>query len=144
MDRHAVRFHRLLRAVQGLGRLTHAQPRADQRHHPQLLGRQALSGQRPKIRAAVFTLGHAISDARSFEARDAQFDLLRQQLAWRRNQDAQQDIGTAIEVGGKLGQKTDAIAARSGTSATSSTGSGSSIVRYPRKVTSVRPAPSIT
>ncbi|HOZ25561.1 MAG TPA: DUF4349 domain-containing protein, partial [Thermomonas sp.] len=33
-------------------------------------------------------------DARSFEARDAQFDLLRQQLAWRRNQDAQQDIGT--------------------------------------------------
>lgn len=56
-------------------------------------------------------------DARSFEARDAQFDLLRQQLAWRRNQDAQQDIGTAIEVGGKLGQKTDAIAARSDTAA---------------------------
>ena len=56
-------------------------------------------------------------DARSFEARDAQFDLLRQQLAWRRNQDAQQDIGTAIEGGGKLGQKTDAIAARSDTAA---------------------------
>ena len=51
-------------------------------------------------------------DARSFEARDAQFDLLRQQLAWRRNQDAQQAIGTAIEGGGKLGQKADAIAAR--------------------------------
>ena len=31
-------------------------------------------------------------DGRSFEARDAQFDLLRQQMAWRRNQDAQQQI----------------------------------------------------
>lgn len=51
-------------------------------------------------------------DGRTFEARDAQFDLLRQQLAWRRNQDAQRDIGAAIEAGGKLGQKTDAIAAR--------------------------------
>lgn len=51
-------------------------------------------------------------DGRRFEARDAQFDLLRQQLAWRRNQDAQQDIGAAVEGGGKLGQKADAIAAR--------------------------------
>lgn len=51
-------------------------------------------------------------DSRSFEARDAQFELLRQQLAWRRNQEAQQEIGTAVEGGGKLGQKADAIAAR--------------------------------
>lgn len=51
-------------------------------------------------------------DGRRFEARDAQFDLLRQQLAWRRNQDAQQDIGNAVEAGGKLGQKTNAIGAR--------------------------------
>lgn len=51
-------------------------------------------------------------DGRSFEARDAQFELLRQQLAWQRNQKAQQDIGTAVEGGGKLGQKADAIAAR--------------------------------
>lgn len=51
-------------------------------------------------------------DGRSFEARDAQFELLRQQLAWRRNQEAQQDIGAAVEDGGKLGQKADAISAR--------------------------------
>lgn len=51
-------------------------------------------------------------DSRSFEARDAQFDLLRQQMAWRRNQDAQQQIGAAIEDGGKLGQKAEAIATR--------------------------------
>ena len=64
----------------------------------------------PFLRAIVSQM--EFLDARSFEARDAQFDLLRQQLAWRRNQDAQQDIGTAIEGGGKLGQKADAIAAR--------------------------------
>lgn len=51
-------------------------------------------------------------DGRSFEARDAQFDLLRQQMAWRRNQDAQQQIGAAIDQGGKLGQKAEAIAER--------------------------------
>jgi hypothetical protein len=51
-------------------------------------------------------------DGRSFEARDAQFDLMRQQMAWRRNQDAQQEIGAAIDGGGKLGQKAEAIAAR--------------------------------
>lgn len=51
-------------------------------------------------------------DGRSFEASDAQFELLRQQLAWRRNQEAQQDIGAAVEGGGKLGQKADAISAR--------------------------------
>ena len=51
-------------------------------------------------------------DGRSFEARDAQFDLLSQQMAWRRNQEAQQQIGAAIDGGGKLGQKAEAIAAR--------------------------------
>ena len=51
-------------------------------------------------------------DGRSFEAHDAQFELLRQQLAWQRNQEAQQDIGAAVEDGGKLGQKADAISAR--------------------------------
>ena len=51
-------------------------------------------------------------DGRNFEARDAQFELLRQQLAWQRNQDAQQEIGAAVGDGGKLGQKAEAISAR--------------------------------
>lgn len=52
-------------------------------------------------------------DSRHFEAMDAQFQLLRQQLAYQRGQDAQQALGAATAQGGKLGQKTDAIMARS-------------------------------
>lgn len=51
-------------------------------------------------------------DQRSFSARDAQFDLLRQQLARQRAQDEQQELGEAVRAGGKLGDKTDAIQSR--------------------------------
>ncbi len=51
-------------------------------------------------------------DRRTFNARDAQFDLLRQQLARQRAQDAQQELGAAVQAGGKLGDKADAIQAR--------------------------------
>ncbi len=62
------------------------------------------------LRAIV---GHIVFlDQRSFAARDAQFDLLRQQLDMLRNQETQNDLGQAVKDGGKLGQKTDAIATR--------------------------------
>lgn len=51
-------------------------------------------------------------DHRSFSARDAQFDLLRQQLARQRAQDEQQELGEAVQAGGKLGDKAGAIQAR--------------------------------
>lgn len=51
-------------------------------------------------------------DRRNFAATDAQFELLRQQLAYQRNQQAQQELGQAKDEGGKLGQKAEAIAAR--------------------------------
>lgn len=51
-------------------------------------------------------------DRRSFTARDAQFDLLRQQLARQRAQDEQRELGGAVQAGGKLGDKADAIQAR--------------------------------
>ncbi|MBD9480476.1 DUF4349 domain-containing protein [Pseudoxanthomonas sp. PXM02] len=51
-------------------------------------------------------------DRRNFNARDAQFDLLRQQLARQRAQDEQQELGDAVQAGGKLGDKADAIQAR--------------------------------
>lgn len=62
------------------------------------------------LRAIV---GHIVFlDQRNFDARDAQFDLLRQQLEQMRNQETQGDLGQAIKDGGKLIQKTDAISAR--------------------------------
>ncbi len=51
-------------------------------------------------------------DSRNFEAMDAQFQLLRQQLAYQRSQETQQELGAATAQGGKLGHKTEAIAAR--------------------------------
>ena len=51
-------------------------------------------------------------DARTFEATDAQFDLLRQQLAYDRHQNAQQALANAARAPGKTGEKTDAIGAR--------------------------------
>ena len=51
-------------------------------------------------------------DQRNFAARDAQFDLLRQQLDMMRNQETQTELGQAVKDGGKLVQKTDAIASR--------------------------------
>ncbi|MET0656125.1 MAG: DUF4349 domain-containing protein [Pseudoxanthomonas sp.] len=51
-------------------------------------------------------------DRRSFEAADAQFAMLRQQLAYRRGQETQQELGQATQQGGKLGQKVESIEAR--------------------------------
>ena len=62
------------------------------------------------LRAIV---GHIVFlDQRSFSAQDAQFELLRRQLDAIRNQETQSDIGQAIEGGGKLGPKAEAITAR--------------------------------
>ncbi|MES2320356.1 MAG: DUF4349 domain-containing protein [Pseudomonadota bacterium] len=62
------------------------------------------------LRAIV---GHVVFlDERNFAARDAQFDLLRQQLGAMRSQETQTDLGQAVKDGGKLVQKTDAISAR--------------------------------
>jgi hypothetical protein len=51
-------------------------------------------------------------DHRTFEATDAQFDMLRQQLAFERGQEGQRDIGQAEQQGGRLDQRTDAIQLR--------------------------------
>ena len=51
-------------------------------------------------------------DRRNFDAADAQFAMLRQQLAYRRNQETQQELGQATQQGGKLGQKVESIGAR--------------------------------
>ncbi len=51
-------------------------------------------------------------DHRTFDATDAQFDMLRQQLVWQRSQESQQDIGQAEQQGGKLDQRTDAVQMR--------------------------------
>lgn len=48
-------------------------------------------------------------DQRSFAAQDAQFDLLRQQLAYRRNQETQEELGQVSREAGKIYQKMDAI-----------------------------------
>jgi hypothetical protein len=54
----------------------------------------------------------AFLDARSFEADDVQFDLLRKQLAYQRAQEAQADIATAGAQPGKTGARVDAAIAR--------------------------------
>ena len=51
-------------------------------------------------------------DRRNFDAADAQFAMLRQQLAYRRSQETQQELGDAVQQGGKLGQKAEVISAR--------------------------------
>lgn len=53
-------------------------------------------------------------DQRGFQAADAQFDLLRRQLAWQREQQAQQALGDAVRDGDRLDRKADVIAARTG------------------------------
>lgn len=52
-------------------------------------------------------------DGRNFAAEDAQFQLLRQQLAFQRAQEAQLELGQATNEGGRLDRKTGAIVARS-------------------------------
>ncbi|WP_028451023.1 DUF4349 domain-containing protein [Chitinilyticum aquatile] len=51
-------------------------------------------------------------DQRTFTAQDAQFALLRETLAQRRNQQAQQQLADVAEGQGKAGEKTAAITAR--------------------------------
>jgi Domain of unknown function (DUF4349) len=53
-------------------------------------------------------------EQRSFTAADAQFQILRQQLAFQREQDAQRQIGQAAQQGGRIIDKVDAISAQSG------------------------------
>ena len=51
-------------------------------------------------------------DARTFAATDAQFELLRQQLAQARAQQAQSALGAAAQAGGRLVDRVDAITAQ--------------------------------
>ncbi|HEV8694278.1 MAG TPA: DUF4349 domain-containing protein, partial [Lysobacter sp.] len=51
-------------------------------------------------------------DNRNFEAVDAQFELLRQQLAYARYQEAQRALGEVGEGRGKLGEKAETVGAR--------------------------------
>lgn len=53
-----------------------------------------------------------VLDQRAYQANDAQFDLLRRQLAWQRAQDGQRELGEAMRVGDRLDRKTETIAAR--------------------------------
>jgi hypothetical protein len=56
--------------------------------------------------------GHIVFlDKREYGARDAQFDLLREQLAQIRNQEAQYALSEAVKDGGKLAHKAEAIEA---------------------------------
>lgn len=56
----------------------------------------------------------AFLDQRSMEAADAQFQILRQQLAWQREQQTQQALGDAVSAGDRLDRKAEVIAARGG------------------------------
>lgn len=51
-------------------------------------------------------------ERRNFRAVDAQFDLLRRQLAQRRGQETQSELGEAVRDSGRLDRKSDAIQAR--------------------------------
>jgi hypothetical protein len=51
-------------------------------------------------------------DQRSFDAADAQFQMLRQQLAYQREQQAQLELGEAMRSGDRLDRKSDVIGAR--------------------------------
>jgi Domain of unknown function (DUF4349) len=53
-------------------------------------------------------------DQRSFDAADAQFQVLRQQLAYQREQQAQMELGQAMQAGERLDRKSEVIAARTG------------------------------
>ena len=53
-------------------------------------------------------------DQRGFDAADAQFQMLRQQLAYQREQQAQLELGQALQSGDRLDRKADVIAARTG------------------------------
>jgi hypothetical protein len=71
----------------------------------------------PSERAQVFLRALASQveflDHRNFAATDAQFELLRQQLAHARHQDAQRLLGEVASGRGKPGERADVVAARS-------------------------------
>jgi hypothetical protein len=56
-------------------------------------------------------------DQRGFEAHDVQFDMLRQHLAFIRNQETQEELGQITREGGKLPQKAEVVTARNDTKA---------------------------
>jgi hypothetical protein len=56
----------------------------------------------------------AFLDQRSMDAVDAQFQILRQQLAWQREQQTQQALGDAVSAGDRLDRKAEVIAAQGG------------------------------
>ena len=56
----------------------------------------------------------AFLDQRTMEAADAQFQILRQQLAWQREQQTQQALGDAVQASDRLDRKAEVIAARGG------------------------------
>lgn len=60
----------------------------------------------------------AFLDQRNFSAHDAQFDMLRKQLEYARNEETQEELGQAAREGGKLPQKVEAINARNESKAT--------------------------
>lgn len=76
----------------------------------------ALQVRVPSARTQAFLRGLAnqveFLENRDFQAVDAQFELLRQQLAFARHQDAQRSLGQVAQERGKLGDKADAISAR--------------------------------
>lgn len=54
----------------------------------------------------------AFLDQRNFTAQDAQFELLRQKLGIKRNQESQQQLGHIVEESGKIDKKADVIVAQ--------------------------------
>jgi hypothetical protein len=70
----------------------------------------------PSTRAQAFLRALATQveflDSRTFAATDAQFELLRQQLAYARHEDAQQALGNVAAGPGKVGEKARAVDAR--------------------------------
>ncbi len=54
----------------------------------------------------------AFLDQRNLEATDVQFQILRQQLAWQREQQTQQALGDAVQAGDRLDRKAEVIAAQ--------------------------------
>ncbi len=54
----------------------------------------------------------AFLDQRNLEATDVQFQILRQQLAWQREQQTQQALGDAVQTGDRLDRKAEVIAAQ--------------------------------
>ncbi|GAB3387246.1 hypothetical protein GCM10027432_22230 [Lysobacter fragariae] len=75
----------------------------------------------PSARAQAFLRAMAgqveFLDSRNFEAMDAQFELLRQQLAYAREQQAQRALGDIAQGPGKVGDRADVVAARTGSQA---------------------------